>query len=157
MAVSFFHFRWSWWPVHVCEWDRLHQGQHHGWSAVSTAGYPPDTGTPLQWYARLSCDLHSLQWRDHREGESLWKNFIQWMPFLILPSPLPCSLLNPPLLLLPPLSLPPPPFFKAFSISRIEGALCDAGQNYKNLVGFVKGLSKCPCSSVTHRLLQTSW
>ncbi|XP_064382650.1 uncharacterized protein LOC135331434 [Halichondria panicea] len=29
---------------------------------------------------------------------------------------------------------------KAFSISRIEGAYCDAGQNYKNLVGLVKGL-----------------
>ena len=36
------------------------------------------------------------------------------------------------------LSFPPP----AFSISRIYGAFCDAGQNYKNLVGFVKGLSK---------------
>ncbi|XP_077992359.1 uncharacterized protein LOC144446466 [Glandiceps talaboti] len=28
----------------------------------------------------------------------------------------------------------------AFSISNIAGALCDAGQNYKNLVGFVKAL-----------------
>ena len=31
---------------------------------------------------------------------------------------------------------------QSFSISRIEGALCDEGQNYKNLVGFVKGLQK---------------
>lgn len=31
---------------------------------------------------------------------------------------------------------------RAFSISQIEGALCDAGQNYKNLVGFIKGLSQ---------------
>ena len=31
---------------------------------------------------------------------------------------------------------------RAFSISRIEGAFCDAGQNYKNLVGFVKGLKQ---------------
>ncbi|XP_019854112.1 PREDICTED: uncharacterized protein LOC109583283 [Amphimedon queenslandica] len=30
---------------------------------------------------------------------------------------------------------------KAFSISNIYGAYCDAGQNYKNLVGFVKGLN----------------
>ena len=29
---------------------------------------------------------------------------------------------------------------QAFSISQIEGAYCDKGQNYKNLVGFVKGL-----------------
>ena len=29
---------------------------------------------------------------------------------------------------------------QAFSVSRIYGAFCDAGQNYKNLVGFVKGL-----------------
>ncbi|XP_072026759.1 uncharacterized protein [Amphiura filiformis] len=28
----------------------------------------------------------------------------------------------------------------AFSISQIAGALCDAGQNYKNLVGYFKGL-----------------
>ncbi len=31
---------------------------------------------------------------------------------------------------------------QGFSISRIEGAYCDAGQNYKNLVGLMKGLSK---------------
>ena len=31
---------------------------------------------------------------------------------------------------------------QGFSISRIEGAYCDDGQNYKNLVGFVKGLGK---------------
>ena len=31
---------------------------------------------------------------------------------------------------------------QAFSISEIYGAFCDAGQNYKNLVGFVKGLGK---------------
>ena len=37
------------------------------------------------------------------------------------------------------LILPSP---QSFSISRIEGAFCDAGQNYKNLVGFVKGLGK---------------
>lgn len=35
----------------------------------------------------------------------------------------------------------------AFSTSQIGGALCDAGQNYKNLVGFVKGL-KVPYASV---------
>ncbi|CAH1258728.1 Hypp2059 [Branchiostoma lanceolatum] len=29
----------------------------------------------------------------------------------------------------------------AFSISQIAGAYCDDGQNYKNLVGFVKGLN----------------
>eukprot|EP00118_Oscarella_pearsei_P008939 m.48668 g.48668 ORF g.48668 m.48668 type:complete len:163 (+) comp33910_c0_seq1:575-1063(+) len=29
---------------------------------------------------------------------------------------------------------------KAFSISQIWGAYCDEGQNYKNLVGYVKGL-----------------
>ncbi|XP_064602455.1 uncharacterized protein LOC135468241 isoform X2 [Liolophura sinensis] len=29
----------------------------------------------------------------------------------------------------------------AFSISQIAGAYCDAGQNYKNLVGYVKGLN----------------
>ncbi|EDV23362.1 uncharacterized protein TRIADDRAFT_57909 [Trichoplax adhaerens] len=29
---------------------------------------------------------------------------------------------------------------KGFSISQIAGAYCDHGQNYKNLVGFVKGL-----------------
>ena len=27
-------------------------------------------------------------------------------------------------------------------MSRIYGAFCDGGQNYKNLVGFIKGLSK---------------
>ena len=32
--------------------------------------------------------------------------------------------------------------FQSFSISRIVGAFCDEGQNYKNLVGFVKGLEK---------------
>lgn len=31
---------------------------------------------------------------------------------------------------------------KAFSISQIAGAYCDSGQNYKNLVGFVKGLEE---------------
>lgn len=31
---------------------------------------------------------------------------------------------------------------QGFSISRIAGALCDEGQNYKNLVGFFKGLRK---------------
>jgi hypothetical protein len=31
---------------------------------------------------------------------------------------------------------------RAFSISRIWGAYCDEGQNYKNLVGFMKGLGK---------------
>jgi hypothetical protein len=31
---------------------------------------------------------------------------------------------------------------QAFSISRIWGAYCDYGQNYKNLVGFMKGLDK---------------
>ena len=31
---------------------------------------------------------------------------------------------------------------QAFSMSRIYGAFCDAGQNYKNLVGFIKGLGK---------------
>jgi hypothetical protein len=30
---------------------------------------------------------------------------------------------------------------KGFSISQIHGAYGDAGQNYKNLVGFVKGLN----------------
>ena len=32
---------------------------------------------------------------------------------------------------------------QAFSISQIATAYCDEGQNYKNLVGYVKGLSKC--------------
>lgn len=31
---------------------------------------------------------------------------------------------------------------RAFSISQIAGAYCDAGQNYKNLVGLMKGLSE---------------
>ena len=31
---------------------------------------------------------------------------------------------------------------QAFSISEIATAYCDDGQNYKNLVGYVKGLSK---------------
>lgn len=31
-------------------------------------------------------------------------------------------------------------YLQGFSISRIEGAYCDDGQNFKNLVGFVKGL-----------------
>ena len=31
---------------------------------------------------------------------------------------------------------------QAFSISEIATAYCDEGQNYKNLVGYVKGLSK---------------
>ena len=31
---------------------------------------------------------------------------------------------------------------QAFSISQIATAYCDAGQNYKNLVGYVKGLSE---------------
>ena len=35
---------------------------------------------------------------------------------------------------------------QAFSISQIQGALCDDGQNYKNLVGFVKGLRECGIS-----------
>lgn len=30
----------------------------------------------------------------------------------------------------------------AFSISQIHGAYCDDGQNYKNLILLVKGLSK---------------
>ncbi|XP_071502548.1 uncharacterized protein [Diadema antillarum] len=30
---------------------------------------------------------------------------------------------------------------RAFSISQIAGAYCDAGQNYKNLIGLTKGLS----------------
>lgn len=29
---------------------------------------------------------------------------------------------------------------RAFSISKIYGAYCDYGQNYKNLIGYVKGL-----------------
>eukprot|EP00731_Ephydatia_muelleri_P031524 Em0023g31a len=36
-----------------------------------------------------------------------------------------------------------PPLFsvvRIFSVSQIQGALCDAGQNYKNIVGFIKGL-----------------
>lgn len=32
-----------------------------------------------------------------------------------------------------------------FSVSQIQGALCDAGQNYKNIVGFIKGLGKFWC------------
>ena len=35
--------------------------------------------------------------------------------------------------------------FQAFSISQIHGAWCDDGQNYKNLVGYVKGLSMWWC------------
>ncbi|XP_071827736.1 uncharacterized protein [Apostichopus japonicus] len=31
---------------------------------------------------------------------------------------------------------------RAFSISQIAGAYCDAGQNYKNLVGLIKGLKE---------------
>ena len=30
----------------------------------------------------------------------------------------------------------------AFSISQIDGAFCDDGQNYKNVVTLVKGLGK---------------
>lgn len=37
---------------------------------------------------------------------------------------------------------------QAFSISEIATANCDMGQNYKNLVGYVKGLGK-PFSVVT--------
>lgn len=33
-------------------------------------------------------------------------------------------------------------FLQAFSISQIATAYCDEGQNYKNLVGYVKGLSE---------------
>lgn len=31
---------------------------------------------------------------------------------------------------------------QAFSISQAEGTYCDGGQNYKNLVGFIKGLAE---------------
>jgi hypothetical protein len=31
---------------------------------------------------------------------------------------------------------------RAFSISKIYGAYCDYGQNYKNLIGYVKGLGQ---------------
>lgn len=32
--------------------------------------------------------------------------------------------------------------WQMFSVSQIQGALCDEGQNYKNIVGLIKGLGK---------------
>ena len=41
-----------------------------------------------------------------------------------------------------PITCPIINILQGFSISRIAGALCDEGQNYKNVVGFFKGLRK---------------
>lgn len=45
---------------------------------------------------------------------------------------------------------------QAFSISEIATANCDMGQNYKNLVGYVKGLGKLQWSPALPEL-QWCW
>ena len=42
---------------------------------------------------------------------------------------------------------------QAFSISQIATAYCDEGQNYKNLVGYVKGLSKSRINHLYNAIL----